>query len=105
MCALQQQHGNRAMGLVYDDNPPRSNGNPPRYDTQDANKGYLKHYANMLLLDFIAKSTKDFKEAAQARGELLIAERKMEYWKRHMNYDQATVTRGIEKIKAQWTRK
>jgi len=90
------------MAIIYSEE--RHEGGAPTvpYERWNAVKHYLKHYANYLYLDFIAKASKDGRERAQARKEMAICEKKMAYWKRHPRYDQAEVTKGVQELKAQW---
>lgn len=67
----------------------------------DATKGYLRHARNRLFLDFFATSP-DFAEAAQARKEIVICERKQNYWRRQIGFDAAEAARGMTKLKAEW---
>jgi hypothetical protein len=90
------------MGIFYSDNGGDSSGFPVDYYKMNATKHFLTHYANMLTLDFIAKTTKDMYEKAQATKEKDIADRKMNYWKRHPNYDQEKALREVQKLKEQW---
>lgn len=52
----------------------------------DANKCYMDHYRNHLVLDFFAKNG-TMQEMHQAGLELEICERKMKYWKRQPHFD------------------
>ncbi|AMB48326.1 hypothetical protein [Methylobacterium sp. AMS5] len=65
-------------------------------------KAYLRHYENYLMLDFIAKSTKDREEQRRARVELTMCEKKLEFWKRHPKYDHDEAKAGVAKLKAMW---
>lgn len=94
------------MAIVYDDSVKSDHTGPmPPYETWKATEKYLGHYENYLYLDFIAKNSTDRKELHQARKELTICERKMEYWKRHPNWNKdKDVFAKIEKLKKQWAR-
>lgn len=65
-------------------------------------KGYLRHYSNYLTLSFLAKATKDRRERQTLEKELLICQRKLDWWRRHPNYVDADVQRGIEALKKDW---
>jgi hypothetical protein len=90
------------MTIFYSEQRSEPVGPLPPYETWDAVKGYLNHYSNYLVLDFMAKTSKDGREKAQARKELTICERKLAYWRRHPNFRLDEVTRGVEKLKAMW---
>ena len=72
----------------------------------DACSLYLRHYDSYLYLQFISKhSETTHVEKQQALKELTICERKLEYWKRHPNFDINIVTAGIQELKAKWQAK
>lgn len=75
-----------------------------KFDKLNAVKGYLRHYDNLMFLTFMSNNG-TFQEKAQARKELAICERKLQWWQRHPNYVQQEVLAGIDKIKAQWSAK
>ena len=67
----------------------------------DANKKYLEHYSNLLMLKvFLVEGTTV--EKLQAAKEITICERKLTYWTRHERYDQKIVTEGCSALKKQW---
>lgn len=69
----------------------------------DGTRGYLRHYANYLELQFFATSprTTDH-EKRQARLELTICERKLTYWSHHPRYVHAEALRGVDDLKRMW---
>ena len=90
------------MTFCYD---PNAKYDGPNIDPSrcDATKCYMTHYENLLLLKVImgdAKST--VAEKAQARIETTICERKMSYWARQANYDQARALREMDAAKKLW---
>lgn len=89
------------MAIFYSDGP-REAGFPVDYHRMNACKHFVNHYSNWLQLDWIARKTKNFYEKSQAVKEMAIAERKMNYWKRHPNYEMETVLREVQKLKRQW---
>jgi hypothetical protein len=93
------------MGICYDDGRAEVPANLPPYETWNAVKGYLNHYANYLYLDFLSKQSTDGRERAQARKELTICERKLKYWTTHPNWDKKAVLEGVEKLKRDWAAK
>lgn len=93
------------MGLyhiIYSDTNEPFTGKCP-YDRMNANNIYLKHYGNLLFLQFMANSpiaTRD--EKHRAAKEMLVAERKMKWATQHPNYDQHTCLLGVQELKRQW---
>ena len=91
------------MSILYSDTEPRTGGRPPvPYETWNATKHYLEHYANYLFLNAIVAKPRDPLEKRQAVKELGICERKLQYWARHPNWDAAAVTAECARLKAQW---
>lgn len=91
------------MSFIYDDG---ARGAGPKIDVwkMDGSAAYLRHYANKLYLTFIANNPRStLQEKFQAEKELKICERKLTFWNRHPNYVQETVTRGIAKLKKDWS--
>lgn len=62
----------------------------------------LKHYENLLTLEFFLKSPKDFNDKRNIEKEILICERKIKWWSQQWNYSQEEFLKGVEKIKRQW---
>jgi hypothetical protein len=56
------------------------------------------------MLRFFEQNDPDIRQRAQARRELQICERKLEYWRRHANYDQQRAIRDAEVAKKEWKR-
>ena len=78
-------------------------GNSIPYHKQPATKIWLKHFENAQYLLFIINNPRTIpEEKRQAHRELSIADRKMEHWKRHPNFDQNLVLNECERIKKQW---
>lgn len=66
-------------------------------------KAYLRHYDQYLFLHFVAGNSRASEaERRQARHELTICEKKLEFWKRHPNYDHDEALRGIANLKKNW---
>ena len=78
---------------------------PVKYHNLNATGAYINHYNNSLLLSFIARESDNFAEKAQARKELAMAEKKMDHWKKHPNFNAEEVQRMCEKLKADWSAK
>src|SRR6185503_14665593 len=88
--------------IVYDENAKGVPSKVP-YENLWASKHWLTHYGNLRYLDFIANHPDaTFQEKAQARKEIVLAQRKMTYWKRHPNWKQDEVARGKEAIDRMW---
>lgn len=91
------------MAIFYSD----ERGDAPSipYDKINAVKGYLRHYSNMRMLDFIAKESKDGRERGEARKELEMAHRKMGWMEKHRNFDAEQARIGVERINRDWSGK
>jgi len=74
------------------------------YHSMDATKHWARHYDNHLYLDFIHKHDKDPKSRAQARKEMDIAQKKMDHWKRHPNWDRDKAHDYATKAKQKWSK-
>lgn len=92
------------MSIFYADTPSRPDGPVSGYLRWPAVKKYLEYYGNLLILDAISKKPKDPAEKRQALKEMTMCEKKLAYWTRHSNFDQAEVSKGIALLKAQWNR-
>ena len=90
--------------LVYDETSPRSGGFA-HYDRIDATGGYLRHFANLAYLEFIASNAAaTWQERQQAEKEIPIAKRKMAYHQNHPNFDRLAAERGQAAIKRNWNK-
>jgi len=89
------------MHLCYDVNEKWAGGFMSR-DNANANKGYLRHYANYLFLDFIIKNSKNTIEKIQATKEIVICERKMKWWENLPLFDRAYVNDEMKKLRKDW---
>jgi hypothetical protein len=71
----------------------------------DGTKAYLRHFDNYLFLQFVSTNERASElEKRQARHELTICERKLEYWKRHPRYEHEAALRGVSELKKNWGR-
>jgi hypothetical protein len=102
----------RATFFIYEDNPVRTNLRPVKYENLDATKYWLRHYDNMLYLQFIDKNEgRDGRpqltlpEKLRIGHEQKICQQKLDYWARHPNYDQPAALRGAEELKNKWASK
>lgn len=92
------------MYIFYNENEVRQRGGfMMPYHKQDANKKFMDHYSNYIILNEILKKPKDFGEKVQAVKELNICEKKMEYWKKHANFDQNLANKQVEDLKSLWS--
>jgi hypothetical protein len=90
--------------ICYDENSPRTGSVVP-YNRINATDGYLRHYANYLYLSFIFNNTDDWREKQQANKELTICQRKMDYHRKHPNFNAKHAEAESVKLKAQWEQK
>ena len=66
-------------------------------------KQYLKHYDNLLFLQFILNHQGSSRvEKHQALKETALCERKLRYWSRNAGFNQPSALRGIEELKSKW---
>ncbi len=86
--------------FIYSNTKMKSKGRAQPYDEQDATLHYCKHYANWLDLDEMSKDYKvTFLDRRQVENEIVIAQRKMFHWERHMNFNLATASQVIMMLK------
>lgn len=83
----------------YNDTEPRM-GFRGRKDF-DPNQMYIRHYANWLELTFIARKTEGA-DRFQAEKELIICERKLEYWRKKHGWIWEEVSQGVMLLKRNW---
>jgi len=90
--------------ICYSNAPLNAKGRPlNNYHSFKANDAFTKHYANMLLLQHIAKTSDNFIERSMAREELDIAERKLAYARNHPNCDIAAACQSAQHLKMLYT--
>ena len=88
--------------FFYSDTAPRSSVQIDVW-RMNANKAYMRHYENFLFLDFILNNGND-REKVEAKVELKICERKLDFWKKHPNFEPQTVQALVEKMHIAWKR-
>lgn len=71
----------------------------------DPNVMYLKHYENLMYLTFIANRSESIIEKFQAQKELVVCERKLEFWKKKHGFDLKLVADRCVNIKKTWNSK
>lgn len=79
----------------------REDFNPYVVKRMDPTKAYLRHYDNMLFLQFILNYSDDRVERHQANKEMVICQRKLDYWARSADKD--AMLRGTAELKKNWT--
>lgn len=91
------------MSICYDDSiKTNSNFNYNSFLSLNPHKLFKTHAENYFYLDFIAKNSDRFNEKQQAEKELLIADKKMKYWKNHPDFDEKIETNIIAELKKKW---
>jgi hypothetical protein len=90
------------MSICYNENEVYT-GPPISYNKINANRSYLRHYENSLLLQFMMLNG-DMRERAQASKEMGICQRKMERMEKHANFNWDAVLPEIEKLKKLWAK-
>lgn len=98
---------NMSHYFVYDDNEGSPRGRQSfqsvvKYHNLNANKHFMTHYSNAKYLTFLAQNETTPIARAQASKELEIANRKMDYWKRHPNFDINAIRTQTEELDKQW---
>ena len=89
--------------FFYNDSGKGEKGYLPPYHKQNASKYYLNHYRNWMFLRFILYNTRSTPaEKRQANKEMVICDRKLEHWKKHVNFDMKVVEEGKCEINRQW---
>jgi len=69
------------------------------FDAADAVKYYTRHYENWLILCSIYASSQSKDERRQANSEIRIAQRKMDFWVRHKNFDPFRCARAMRDVR------
>jgi len=70
----------------------------------DPTKQYLRHYDNLLFLQFVfAHPGSSRVEKHQASKEITICERKLKYWERNATFNKPASILGVEELKRKWT--
>lgn len=91
-----------AGSILYDDSPEPFTGRPVPYHQQNAVRGWARHYANFLYLEFIRSRSDDREERRRAEHEIRICQRKMDHWQRHGNWDAVEAGRAREQEDSRW---
>lgn len=88
--------------FFYSETREPFDGSTVSYHKMNAVKGYLRHYDNLMYLQFIVANSDRAGERQQALKEITICEKKLKWWQQHLNYDHAEAMRGVDKIKRNW---
>jgi len=75
------------------------------FNTADAGKYYVRHYENWLILCDIFAHETDKMRRRQANSEIRVAQRKMDFWMRHKNFEPTEVARKMSQIRLENARK
>jgi len=89
------------MPLIYDENPKRMSAGGFNPAKCNATKCFLSHFDNSLYLTFMLQHGTRI-ERRQTSNELVICERKQQYWARQPNFDSQSAEREIQKSKRRW---
>lgn len=91
--------------FFYDDSGSGSvmGSRPPDVGRMDATAAYLRHYDNLLYLEFMAiKGT--MIERAQAEKEIKICRRKLTFWERQPHFERVKADTAVAKKNKSWGR-
>ena len=89
--------------FFYSDTKQPFSGSPSKIWEMNGTKVYVDHYSNLLYLQFVANNElASFAERAQAEKEIKLCEKKLEWWRRHPNYNQEEALRQVAELKRQW---
>ena len=87
------------MGILYDENPLPRKGGFVNYYNINACKGFLTHTYNLLYLEFVRGASDSFNEKRQCDREIIIAQRKIDYHRKHPNFDPETIRKPLIKMR------
>lgn len=86
--------------MFFYDDKRTGDFNPAIARRLDPTAAYLRHYDNMLFLQFILNRSEDRTERHQANKEMTICQRKLDYWAR--SYDHSRALIGMDALKKRW---
>jgi hypothetical protein len=66
-------------------------------------KAYINHVENYFYLRFILDKSDNFVEKNQANKEILIAEKKMLFWKRNKDFRSDIADKAFQDIRKKWS--
>lgn len=76
-----------------------------KIDQMDPHKKWIVHYGNYRFLKFMYDNSTDRSERFQAGKEMSIAQRKMDWWKRHPKWNPAIIQPMRAKVDSDWNSK
>ena len=88
--------------FIYPDSPEPWRGPPLRREDLDAKKGWLRHYASQLELEYIIKMSADWRERRQAEKELEVCHRKLQWWQAHPSWTPQLVDEDKRRLDQIW---
>lgn len=89
------------MSFIYSDEPRSFSGNL-NIAAMNPHKPYRTHLENWYYLTFIKANSKDYREIQQAEKELVICQRKLDYWKRHPSFEPSVGAQITDDVKKMW---
>lgn len=81
------------MGIFYSEEPRQGAMSMAGYDRWDANAAWVTHTWNREVLKWMSAAETDARKKLDCEREVLIAQRKIDWWKRHPNFNQAAAER------------
>ena len=92
--------------FIYSGTKEPFTGKPVPLDQLNKNTMAKKHLENLYYLRFITNNpASTFAERYQAGKEILICEKKIQYWSRFKDFDQATFIRDNTELRNIWNSK
>ena len=92
------------MNIIYDEDAPRTGGFV-NYHNINACAGFLRHTYNLLTLQWIRDHTVDWREKRQCDREIAIAQRKVDYHRKHPNFEPTAIATRLAKMKKDFGQK
>lgn len=92
------------MSSIFYDDDRRAPFNPALAARVKPNSAWAKHYENYLILSAMLAAPRSLAEKFQVVKELAICERKLAYWARNPEFDQAASLAEAERQKRMWAR-
>ncbi|TGT90933.1 MULTISPECIES: hypothetical protein [unclassified Mesorhizobium] len=90
------------MAIIYE-RGTRANFTPTNMDNVDGTRAFLSHYNNYLFLKFVANNPEStLSEKLDAEGELLICEKKLEFWEKHPKFVLSAALNQIKTLKSHY---
>lgn len=91
---------NLEEGIVYSDTKEPFTGSINKINP---NRAYKNHLENHHYLSFIQKNSKDAREKIQCTKEIGIADSKMNFWKKHPDFNKKQQEADHAEVKKKWT--